>query len=184
MGLYCSLTRTELSTRATPDVWNGFAQPYGESYEVHYWHRNHNGVYSHMARVYRERGGADPEFNNKVIDLDEGELLWLARKITEDYVLGYSSYEATRDLGDLLDGIKECLRWLDLGWHIKRLQRCRSRAGFNGTATAGDGGTICILWWDSSKIKYRRLIAEVGENPGIEPGKRYKVEAGAFVECI
>ena len=91
---------------------------------------------------------------------------------------------------------------------IRRLQKDKSRAGFNGTATAGDrgtatagyggtatagfhgtatagdGGTICILGWDEAKLKYRRLIAEVGETPGIEAGKKYRVEAGAFIESI
>ena len=67
---------------------------------------------------------------------------------------------------------------------IRRLQKDKSRAGFNGTATAGHRGTICILWWDEAKLKYRRLIAEVGETPGIEAGKKYRVEAGAFIESI
>ena len=57
-------------------------------------------------------------------------------------------------------------------------------AGDRGTATAGDRGTITILFWDPKKERYRRLYAEVGETPGIEPGKRYKVESGAFVEAL
>ena len=62
--------------------------------------------------------------------------------------------------------------------------RGTATAGYGGTATAGDGGTICILGWDEAKLKYRRLIAEVGETPGIEAGKKYRVEAGAFIESI
>ena len=57
-------------------------------------------------------------------------------------------------------------------------------AGDRGIATAGDRGTITILFWDPKKERYRRLYAEVGETPGIEPGKRYKVESGAFVEAL
>ena len=52
-------------------------------------------------------------------------------------------------------------------------------AGYRGTATAGDGGTIAILWWDNKREKYRRAVAEVGEN-GIEKNKPYFVKNGVL----
>jgi len=52
-------------------------------------------------------------------------------------------------------------------------------AGECGTATAGDGGTIAILWWDNKREKYRRAVAEVGEN-GIEKNKPYFVKNGVL----
>jgi hypothetical protein len=56
-------------------------------------------------------------------------------------------------------------------------------AGDRGTATAGDAGFIAITWFDSSKSKYRRAIAAVGEN-GIEPKVKYKLdEKGNFIKA-
>lgn len=54
-------------------------------------------------------------------------------------------------------------------------------AGTRGTATAGDGGVLSILWWDEAQRKLRRKVGVVGED-GLEPGKRYRVEGGQFVE--
>ena len=52
-------------------------------------------------------------------------------------------------------------------------------AGDRGTATAGDGGTISIRWWDANRERYRRAVAEVGEN-GIEKDKPYFVKNGVL----
>src|SRR5574343_487983 len=57
-------------------------------------------------------------------------------------------------------------------------------AGNYGTATAGNGGVISILFFDESLKKYRRLAAEIGVTPGIEPGKKYRAENGRFVEVV
>ena len=57
--------------------------------------------------------------------------------------------------------------------------RGTATAGDGGTATAGDGGTIAILWWDNKREKYRRAVAEVGEN-GIEKNKPYFVKNGVL----
>ena len=53
-------------------------------------------------------------------------------------------------------------------------------AGYGGTAMAGDGGTISILYWDDKRLKYRRAIAEVGEN-GIEKDRPYFVKNGVLM---
>ena len=117
---------------------------------------------------------------------------WLLVETSEDQIV---------DLGDKVKFkagvVIFCGKFEDA---IKSLQPDPSRAGFKGTATAGDEGTatagdrgiatagdrgtITILFWDPKKERYRRLYAEVGETPGIEPGKRYKVESGAFVEAL
>mgnify|MGYP000906889707 CR=1 FL=1 len=51
----------------------------------------------------------------------------------------------------------------------------RATAGYGGTATAGEGGTIAIRWWDEKRGKYRLATAEVGEH-GIEPATAYCLE--------
>ena len=48
-------------------------------------------------------------------------------------------------------------------------------AGYGGTATAGYGGTISIEYWDEKRGRYRRAIAEVGED-GIEPNTAYVLD--------
>src|SRR5574343_237376 len=62
--------------------------------------------------------------------------------------------------------------------------RGTATAGNYGTATAGNGGVISILFFDESLKKYRRLAAEIGVTPGIEPGKKYRAENGRFVEVV
>ena len=57
-------------------------------------------------------------------------------------------------------------------------------AGYGGSATAGYGGCISIEWWDEANQRYRRAVAEVGFTPGVEAGKRYRVEAGLFVQIL
>ena len=48
-------------------------------------------------------------------------------------------------------------------------------AGDYGTATAGDHGTISIEYWCPKRNRWRRAIAEVGEN-GIEPNTAYVLD--------
>ncbi len=50
-----------------------------------------------------------------------------------------------------------------------------STSGYGGTSTSGDWGTLSIEWWDAAKSKWRRCVAEVGEN-GIEPNQPYRLE--------
>ena len=51
-------------------------------------------------------------------------------------------------------------------------------AGYYGTATAGDCGTVCIKWWDGDR--YRLVVGYVGED-GIEPNTPYRVVDGKLV---
>lgn len=57
-------------------------------------------------------------------------------------------------------------------------------AGDYGTATAGNGGAISILFYDRKKGKYLRKIGAIdGEN--LKPGVAYRLdENGFFVEVI
>lgn len=50
-----------------------------------------------------------------------------------------------------------------------------------GTATAGDGGTISIQYYDPKRDKYRVMVAEVGEG-GIKPNTAYHVVDGKLTE--
>jgi hypothetical protein len=60
--------------------------------------------------------------------------------------------------------------------------RGTATAGVGGTATAGVGGTIAIEYWCPQRERYRRAVAEVGEDGvhGIEPDTAYiiRVEDG------
>jgi hypothetical protein len=57
-----------------------------------------------------------------------------------------------------------------------------SRLGAGGTATAGDGGTISIKWWDNAAGRWRVVIGYVGED-GLEAGKKYRLsDDRKFVE--
>jgi hypothetical protein len=60
--------------------------------------------------------------------------------------------------------------------------RGTATAGDRGTATAGVGGTIAIEYWCPQRERYRRAVAEVGEDGvhGIEPDTAYiiRVEDG------
>ena len=49
--------------------------------------------------------------------------------------------------------------------------------GALGTATAGDGGTIVIEWYDSDAGRYRRTVGCVGED-GIEANVPYRCNTG------
>lgn len=124
MGLYCSLSRTEKSARATPDVWNGVSNgvPYGTEKEIHYWHRSYNGIHGLMRDLYYARGGTDPEFNCKVIDLNKEELRALAFSAVEGFLEGGYSFDPAPvgqdTIGQFLEAIKECEEWLDAGWYI------------------------------------------------------------------
>lgn len=65
--------------------------------------------------------------------------------------------------------------------HEYNLQTVRS-AGDNGTATAGDGGTISILFWDFKKQKLQRKIAKIGDD-GFKPNTPYRLyNNGDFIE--
>jgi len=51
----------------------------------------------------------------------------------------------------------------------------RAVVGLQGTAAAGDGGVICVRWYDGSR--YRLAVGYVGED-GIEPGVAYRCSPG------
>jgi len=56
----------------------------------------------------------------------------------------------------------------------------QGRGIVGGTATAGDGGTLCVRWWDLAAARYRTAVAYVGEN-GILPNTPYRLQDGKFV---
>ena len=50
------------------------------------------------------------------------------------------------------------------------------------TATAGDGGTISIKWWNKKRGRYRRVVAEIDSEGFYKPGIAYVVnENGQLV---
>ena len=55
------------------------------------------------------------------------------------------------------------------------------RAIAGGTATAGEGGSLLIKWWDGSTGRYRACLGEVGID-GIKADAKYRVESGKLVE--
>ena len=52
--------------------------------------------------------------------------------------------------------------------------------GDRATLTGGDRATFLVKWWDSKAERWRRTLAEVGED-GIVAGERYQFEAGKFI---
>ena len=49
------------------------------------------------------------------------------------------------------------------------------------TATAGDGGTVEIRWWDTAAARARTAVGYIGE--GLKPGSKYMLDAARqFVE--
>jgi hypothetical protein len=56
-------------------------------------------------------------------------------------------------------------------------------AGEYGTATAGEYGTVEFRYWEVQARRYRLVVGYPGEG-GVEPGKRYKLDAAhKFVEA-
>ena len=54
-------------------------------------------------------------------------------------------------------------------------------AGYAGTATAGEGGTLSVRWWDGDASRYRIASADVGERETCKPGVAYVVRDGKLV---
>ena len=58
--------------------------------------------------------------------------------------------------------------------------RATLTGGDRATLTGGDRATFLVKWWDSKAERWRRTLAEVGED-GIVAGERYQFEAGKFI---
>ena len=57
-------------------------------------------------------------------------------------------------------------------------------AGYRGTATAGEGGSISIRWWDGDASRWRLRSGDVGAKETLKPGVKYRLnDRGEFEEA-
>ena len=111
----------------------------------------------------------------------DGDAKWLVAEVEADSIVDLGGKVKFPKANVIFCGDRVKATELVLLRGGKRVVGAVVSAGDFGTATAGDRGTISILWWDDVKQKYCCAIGEVGEN-GIEAGKPYVVRDEKLVK--
>lgn len=114
------------------------------------------------------------EGNGLLLDWGDGAR-WLVVEVAADEVAAIDSEKVKFPRGEVVHcGDQESATEYILahGAEGKAVVGARITAGYAGTATAGNRGTILISYWDREKQRKRVVVGYVGED-GIEPNKPY-----------